>query len=100
MTLKLMRGENMEIKSVNGLIREHERMHPNSYFFDKESLKFFGERISEMRLLKDRARIKSYSGDVHTCYILSALQRKHPSGPRRAYHYFDTETLDRILPDE
>lgn len=36
-------------------------------------------------------------GEEHTCYVLSSLQKKHPMGPRRAYHHFDVETLEHIV---
>lgn len=83
--------------SVSTLQYEHERKHPNSHFFDRDTLKFFGERISDMRVLKGTVKVTSVSGDVHTCYMLSSLQRKAPGGPKRTYHYFDTETFDHII---
>ena len=82
--------------TVYGLITRHEEAHPTSHFFDRETLKFFGERVSEMRILKDTEVVTDYSGEKHTCYVLSSLQRNHPCGARRAYHYFDTTTFDEI----
>ena len=85
-----------EIRSVYGLISAYQSKHPTGHFFDRETLKFFGERISEMRLLKDRATVTDCCGEKHECYVLSSLQRKHPAGPTRAYHYFDVETIDDV----
>ena len=86
----------MEIKSVYGLMYEHRAKHPDHHFFDKETLKFFGERISEMRLLEKTAKITDWSGVEHTCYVLSTLQRNNPTGPKRHYTYFDVDTLQII----
>lgn len=86
-----------EIKSVYGLIDAYREKHPNSHFFDHDTLKFFGERISEMRLLKKKETITDISGEKHECYVLSSLQRKNPMGPRRKYTYFDVETLDNVI---
>lgn len=71
--------------------------HPNGHFFDYETLKFFGESMSTMRLLKGTVKVTDVCGEQHTCYVLSSLQRKHPSGPRRTRHYFDVETLDDVM---
>ena len=67
------------------------------YYFSHDTLKFFGERLSEMYLLKNTAMIKDCSGSKHECYVLSSLQRNNPSGAKRAYNYFDVETLERVL---
>ncbi len=86
--------------TVYGLIERHERNNAGSCFFSRSTLKFFGERISEMRVLKNPVTLTDYCGEKHTCYVLSSYQRKHPLGPRRAYHYFDVESFEVIhFPD-
>ncbi len=87
----------MEIKNVYQLINEYYKHNPNGHFFDEKTLKFFGEMVSEMRILKNATKITDVSGEKHICYVLSSLQRKHPLGARRVYHYFDTETLDHVI---
>ena len=87
-----------EITNVYDLISAYRDKQQNGHFFDSDTLKFFGERISEMRVLKTKAQIRDCMGSVHTCYVLSSLQRKHPCGPRRSYHYFDTATFDDVIP--
>ena len=82
---------------VYELILKHEQNFPHSHFFDRETLKFFGERISEMRMFKDPVIVKGYDNEKHKCYVLSTLQRKHPFGKRRAYHYFDVNNFERII---
>lgn len=78
------------------LIDSYKGRNPYGHFFDSETLKFFGERISDMRVLSETKKIIDYSGDEHECIVLSSLQRKHPLGPRRKYSYFDVETFDYI----
>lgn len=86
-----------EIKSVDGLISAYRRKRPNDHYFDHDTLKFFGERISDMRLLKNRETVTDLLGEKHDCYVLSSLQRKNPMGARRRYTYFDVETLDDVI---
>ena len=71
----------------------------NPYFFSPDTLRFFGERLSDMYLFKRTQIITDSQGEEHECYVISSYQRNHPLGPRRAYHYFDTETYERILPE-
>ena len=87
----------MAVESVYGLISAYQSKHPNYHFFDHDTLKFFGERISEMRLLKNKETVTDFLGEKHECYVLSSLQRKAPNGPRRKYSYFDVETLDYVI---
>ena len=70
--------------------------HPNGHFFDHETLKFFGENMSSMRVWKDTVHVTDVCGEKHECYVLTSLQKKHPMGPRRVYHYFDVETFDNV----
>ena len=78
------------------LVDIYQGKHPGGHFFDRDTLKFFGEMLSDMRVLSETETIKDCSGEKHECYVLSRLQRKHPAGPRRTYAYFDVETLDHI----
>lgn len=80
------------------LIREYRRKQPNGHYFDQDTLRFFGERMSEMRLLKKKVTVVE-CGIEHECYVLSSLQRNAPYGPRRHHAYFDTETLRDVIPD-
>ena len=71
------------------LIQQHNDLHRDSHFFDKSSLKFFGERVSDMRVLK-----KTAIYDGRECYVLSSLQRNAPGGARRQRFYFDSVTFE------
>lgn len=74
----------------------HLDKHPGSHFFDYDTLKFFGESMSTMNVLQRTAIVTDGMGRDHTCYVLSSLQRRCPSGPRRYRHYFDVDTLEFI----
>lgn len=83
--------------SIHEFIYDHKQKHPGSHFFDAETLKFFGERLSEMRILKTISTITDGDGETRHCYCLSRLQRPPFSGPVRKYTYFDVHTLDEVL---
>lgn len=84
--------------TMEQLFRKYKEHHPSGHFFDDDTLRFFGERRSEMRVLDGRAVIEDYAGEKHVCYILSARQWNCPAGPRRVHHYFDIKTYDVIEP--
>lgn len=69
------------------------------HFFDPDTLKFFGERLSDMKVLKNKVQVTDVCGEVHTCYCVSAKRRKNWNGPCKPYthyHYFDVETFHHI----
>lgn len=79
------------------LVRLYKQKRPDGHFFDPETLKCFGERLSEMRLLKGTVKVTSAGGYEHECYVLSCVQRPGPPlKKRRKYHYFDVETLEDV----
>ena len=86
-----------KMKDINELISAYYRKNPSGHYFDHDTLKFFGERVSDMRLLKGTVKVKDVCGEEHEAYCISRLQRKYPGGPRRTYAYFDIETLDDII---
>lgn len=59
-----------KIETYHQLKRAYYEKHPHGHFFDHDTLKFFGERESDMRLLKNKALIKAWDGE-HICYVLS-----------------------------
>lgn len=83
--------------TVYGLKERHMNAYPNSHFFDYETLKFFGERMSDMRIMKNTTTIEQ-NEKKHECYVLSVRQFKNPNGPARAYFYFDTSTYELVNP--
>lgn len=79
------------------LRNRHLAKYPHSHFFDSDTLKFFGETMSSMNVLKSIVNVKDSCDEWHECYVLSSLQRKAPGGARRVYHYFDTQTYEHII---
>ncbi len=85
------------ISTMTQLEEAYKRTHPNGHFFDPKTLKFFGERRSDMRLLKGTVKIKDVCGDEHECYVVSVMQRPPaPLRKRRKYHYFDAATFEDV----
>lgn len=72
---------------------EIQTRYPDTHFFDRATLKFFGERESESRVLK-----KTVTRNGHICLILSTCQHNAPAGiSKRHYTYFDIVTLEQIF---
>ena len=70
-----------------------------THFFDADTLKFFGERLSEMRLLKDTITVTDVCDEKHICYVVSVTRRKNYRGPCKPYayhHYFDIVTFRHV----
>ena len=86
-----------KINTVYDLISAYKEHHPTGHFFDPDTLKCFGERRSEMRLLKGTVHVKSICGEEQECYVLSSVQRPPaPLKKHRRYHYFDVETFEDV----
>lgn len=81
-----------------GLMKAHMKAFPKSHYFDRDTLKFFGERLSEMYVLKSKAIIEDSLSEKHTCYILSKSSKGQDGKRRRTYGYFDTETFEEVVP--
>lgn len=81
---------------VYELKRLHLQNHPLSHFFDTETLKFFGESMSRMYVLKGTVKIFDYLGDPHECYVLSKQGKNLLGQKMRTYAYFDTKTFEEI----
>lgn len=80
-------------------IYEFKRMYESKhkdYMFSSDTLKFFGEALSRMRVLKYKSVIIDYLGNKHNCYIISSTRTKDAFGsckPYTHYMYFDEITL-------
>lgn len=85
--------------TIYELKNRHLEKNPGSHFFDRDTLKFFGEALSRMRVLKKTVTVTDYSGEKHECYVVEAIRTKDwkgPSKPYTYYHYFDTDTLNPV----
>ena len=78
----------------------HLRKHPNSHWFDTETMKFFGESLSTMQVLKKPAKVTDICGNQHTCFVVSKIGKDAFWNRRRSYAYFDVETLEYIIISE
>ena len=81
--------------NIHSFINDYnEKQH--GHYFDTDTLKFFGERLSDLRINKTIEVREDDRGEKHKCYVISRLHRAHPNGPRRTLGYFDTKTLEEI----
>lgn len=89
----------MQIRNQYDLIREHERLNPDSVMFSKETLKFWSETKRRMRLT-GKVSIRDFRGTEHECYRLEVFRTpdEETGRPEQGEYYFDTTTLERILP--
>ena len=82
--------------NIHSFIADYYEKYPNGRYFGRDALKFFGERLSEMRVYKTTEVKEDDRGKKHECYVVSRLQRKHPDGPTRTRAYFDVDTFEVI----
>lgn len=85
--------------NIYELRSEHLSHYPNSHYFDSDTLKFFGEAMSRMKVLKKTVEVTDVCGEKHNCYVVSAIRNKNAFGscePYTYYHYFDTTTFDNV----
>lgn len=69
----------------------------NPIYFSKASLKYYGERLSDMRVLKAREDIIDSTGKKHEQAIVLSKLTTSPSGEKYREHvYFDNDTLQII----
>lgn len=67
-----------------------------SYFFDRKSMRFFGDTMSNYYVSRHIVEITDSIGDTYQCY---ALTRVHPvKDNMQSTAYFDIETFENILP--
>lgn len=76
------------------LIRNYKATHPRGHFFDTETLSFFGERVSNMRV--NDVKVVNSEGQLMRAYKLTSLQRNAPIKPFYSVHYFDQSTFDEV----
>lgn len=74
------------------LKRMYQEKNPNGHFFDRKTLKFFGERMRDMYVYKTPESITTPSGDVHECW---RLRKRGDCGVN--YAFFDTTTFENVI---
>lgn len=85
------------MKDIYELRSAYYKKNPDGHYFDPDTLKFFGERLSEMRVYKGTTRVIDSCGEEHETYKISKYSRKYPGGARRTYDYFDVNTLKDVM---
>lgn len=81
--------------TLNQLIEEYKKR--NNHYFDKETLKHWGERLSDMRILENTVVKTDFQGNIHECIVLSKISKDYQGNKYRNYDYFDVVTLNRII---
>lgn len=81
--------------TLNQLMEEYEKR--NNCYFKKETLKFWGERLSDMRILENTVVKTDFQGNIHECIVLSKISKDFYGKKYRNYDYFDIDTLNRII---
>ena len=75
------------------LIRAYKKSHPDGHFFDDDTLRFFGEKVGEMEVLKNTIPLAGHEGRY---YVLSTVQHNHPMGPTKQFVCFNVDTFEPI----
>lgn len=84
------------VKTVYSLISAYQKAKPEGFYFDSDTLDFWGEKVSEMRLGKELYQvIDDYDDSAHWCYRLTTYQRDpFTNGKRLHVVYFDVDTFE------
>lgn len=83
--------------TIYTFISKFKEKHPEDHYFDPNTLKFWGERISEMYILKNTVKISDIYGEEHTAFVLSKKMKDWNGKRIRMHDYFDVNTLERII---
>lgn len=75
---------NVKIKTASDLKYWHELLNPDSKFFERKTMRFFGDSMA------------NYGIKTHTNYI-ELYRRKPVKGGLQSSAYFDIATLDRVF---
>lgn len=81
--------------TVDELIMSYQRTHPQGHYFDDDTLRFFGERKSEMRIVGE-VEHEDNDGNLVRGYMLKTIQHNHPLGTKPHYVFFDAEKFDPV----
>lgn len=72
---------------------------PEGHFFDKETLKYFGESLSKMKVDNGLFEHIDYRGEKHQCYKLTTTQI-WDGKPMKAVFLFDKDTMEDFYIEE
>lgn len=81
--------------TLKQLIQEYNRRGSN--YFKESTLKFYGEKIEDMKVKDGEIReITDRGGNLHQCIVLEKVSTGIFGEKFSNYDYFDMNTLDRI----
>ena len=86
----------MTIYSFKQMYKEK---NPDGHWFDKDTLKFFGEKLSEMKVLNGTYKVTDWMGNECEAYCVRHKQRPPYGEPFWKETYFDVNTMENILMD-
>ena len=90
-----IRREAMTIAELVSQYRQHQ---PKGHFFDRETLAFFGEKISKMTYNGIKV-IKDASGHERQVHEIRSEENDSVLGRRWKLHFFDAFTFEDVIPD-
>lgn len=88
---------NNQTISISWIIAEYKKRHPDGHYFDNDTLKFWGEKICDMRLSK-RLHYVEVGNSVYNCYKLT-VPAKDPFDDNKPFDhitYFDEQTFSPV----
>ena len=85
----------MPTKMTPAMLRAHvEEANHESYYFTRETMRFFGDTMANYAVTREPVTFQTYSGETVTCW---ELRRKRPvKHGNRAPAYFDVETFRKV----
>ena len=75
---------------------KHKVQQTGSHFFDRETMQFFGDTMSNYSVSRHVVEITDSMGDTYQCYALG--RKRAVKDNNKATSYFDVETFEHILP--
>lgn len=81
--------------NFNEFYKAYHTVGPNDYFFSKNTLDFFGEKLSDMRLLGE-THAASDGKKMYDCYVVKSTQHDMCGESCLTFYFFDVDTLKYI----
>ena len=76
------------------LKKKHQQNFPESNFFSRETMRFWGNKMSAMQVEKDLKTLTTVSNVKHDCYVLLARGKNAFTDESETHmYYFDSETF-------
>lgn len=73
----------------------YEMKHPDGHFFDRETMKFFGDTMSNYGVRANTVTVRESDGNVVECYVL--YRRRAVKHGLTGSAYFSVDTFEQIL---